>query len=141
MPWGPGCACTGRMMRTRVSGSLAAPTEGRCSASDWMCRKPWLDSLALTFTPPPGRPPGGLATGDGLGYGYQWWMGTVAWQRRALKWSAGFGNGGQRLFVVPALDLAVVITTGACNDPQIGRTVRDIREAEVAPGRDGHDAC
>lgn len=38
-----------------------------------------------------------IATGDGLGYGYQWWTGTVAWQGRALEWSAGFRNGGQRL--------------------------------------------
>jgi len=60
-----------------------------------------------------------IATGDGLHYGYQWWTGTVDWQGREIAWSAGFGNGGQRLFVVPDLDLTLVITAGAYNDPEI----------------------
>jgi len=34
-----------------------------------------------------------IATGDGLGYGYQWWTGTVDWEGKKLAWSAGFGNG------------------------------------------------
>ncbi|PYM88574.1 MAG: hypothetical protein DME13_01895 [Candidatus Rokuibacteriota bacterium] len=33
-----------------------------------------------------------IATGDGLGYGYQWWTGTVDWEGKKLAWSAGFGN-------------------------------------------------
>lgn len=45
-------------------------------------------------------------------YGYQWWGGTVPWGGRTLSWSAAFGNGGQRLFVVPELDLAVAVTAG-----------------------------
>jgi CubicO group peptidase (beta-lactamase class C family) len=52
-------------------------------------------------------------------YGYQWWLGTIEWQGKKLPWSAAFGNGGQRLFVVPDLDMTVVITAGAYGDPHI----------------------
>ena len=53
-------------------------------------------------------------TGDGLEYGYQWWMGRL--QRARLPWYAAFGNGGQRLTVVPGLDLAVAVTAGRYNE-------------------------
>jgi CubicO group peptidase (beta-lactamase class C family) len=60
---------------------------------------------------------------DGMGYGYFWWTGTAPWQGRTVAWAAAFGNGGQRLFVVPALDLAVVITAGAYGDAAAARRV------------------
>ena len=54
-------------------------------------------------------------------YGYQWYLGhwsfvmasAPRWDRRRIEsfWSA-IGNGGQRLFVFPGLDLAVVTTCG-----------------------------
>ena len=46
-------------------------------------------------------------------YGYQWWAGTVEWNGKKIPWHAGFGNGGQRLFIIPALDMVVVTTAGA----------------------------
>ncbi len=76
-----------------------------------------------------------IAAGGGLHYGYQWWVGTVDWQGRTLAWSAGFGNGGQRLFVVPDLDLTMVITAGDYNQPQIGRTVNQLFKQIVATVR------
>jgi CubicO group peptidase (beta-lactamase class C family) len=58
-----------------------------------------------------------MSTGfDEVRYGYHWWTGTVAWQGRPLVWSAAFGFGNQRLFVVPDLDLTVVVTAGAYNE-------------------------
>ena len=46
-------------------------------------------------------------------YGSQWWSGSVRWHGQPVAWHAAFGNGGQRLFVLPALDLAIVTTAGA----------------------------
>jgi hypothetical protein len=51
-------------------------------------------------------------TADDLKYSYQWWGGSINWHGKTLGWSAGFGNGGQRLFIVPDLDLAIVTTAG-----------------------------
>ena len=45
-------------------------------------------------------------------YGNHWWDGQVRQDGRDVDWTAGVGNGGQRLFVIPELDLAVVFTAG-----------------------------
>ena len=55
-----------------------------------------------------------------LQYSQQWWNGTVLHQGRTLSTTAGMGNGGQRLFVVPALGLLVVFTAGQYNSSAIG---------------------
>lgn len=51
---------------------------------------------------------------DGLFYGYQWWLGLGSTPDR--PWMAAFGNGGQRLVVIPHLDMAVVVFAGRYND-------------------------
>jgi CubicO group peptidase (beta-lactamase class C family) len=56
---------------------------------------------------------GEFSIGPGTsGYGYQWWTGSTERNGRRLAWSAGVGLGGQRIFVVPELDLCVVFTAG-----------------------------
>ncbi len=60
---------------------------------------------------------------DGIQYGYFWWTGTVAWQGQEHRWAAAFGNGAQRIFVVPDLDLCVVVTAGAYGDIRVARQV------------------
>lgn len=54
-------------------------------------------------------------TGE-LDYGYQWWLGPPAPDGRP-GWIAGFGNGGQRLFLGPRLGLVVVVMAGNYNQP------------------------
>jgi len=63
---------------------------------------------------------------EDLKYGYQWWTGRTEWRGKKIDWSAGFGNGGQRLFVAPALDMTVVVTAGEYNSSQINHVVNQL---------------
>ncbi|QYM78361.1 beta-lactamase family protein [Horticoccus luteus] len=73
-----------------------------------------------------------LATGvEDTRYGYQWWTGSVNWQGRSLPWHAAWGNGSQRIFVIPDLDMTVVFTAGAYGDPQTVRQVQKYFQALV----------
>jgi len=64
----------------------------------------WVEQS--TRARPDGRPP----------YGYQWWIGDAAAGDRDASWIAGIGLGGQRIYIVPAHDLVVVITAGLYTD-------------------------
>ena len=66
------------------------------------------------------------------GYGYQWWTGHVMWQGRALTWASAVGNGGQKIFVVPELDLSIVLTAGDYGSAQIQRDESNLLAALVA---------
>ena len=58
-----------------------------------------------------------LAAEQGLQYGYLWRVGQSMAGGNPVQWAAGMGNGGQRLFVVPALNATIVITAGRYNQP------------------------
>jgi CubicO group peptidase (beta-lactamase class C family) len=61
-----------------------------------------------------------LNTDGLLYYGYQWWLGRSLLRGRDLAWTAGYGNGGQRLFVVPELDLVIAINAAHYGSPLQG---------------------
>ena len=69
------------------------------------------DWLAASFTPH-------AKVDEELSYGYQWWLGIHDGRAR---WVAGFGNGGQRLYCNPGLDLVLVATAGNYNQPDAGQ--------------------
>ena len=68
----------------------------------------------------------GLATPPLGGYGYQWWTMTTQRKDRPVNVVAAIGNGGQRLFLAPDLDLALVTTAGDYNDPAINAPLKAI---------------
>ena len=49
-------------------------------------------------------------------YGYQWWLGTARVGQDSVPWSAAVGYGGQRILIVPSMDLVAVVTAGLYRD-------------------------
>ncbi|MGH1479501.1 MAG: serine hydrolase domain-containing protein [Geminicoccales bacterium] len=72
-----------------------------------------------------------VAAEDDLEYGYQWWLGRGRSDGR--RWIAGFGNGGQRLIVIPNLDLVVVVMAGNYNQPDAWRIAVKLMADIVLP--------
>jgi CubicO group peptidase (beta-lactamase class C family) len=70
--------------------------------------------------------------GKPMAYGYQWWLGQVAWGGRELDWAAAVGNGGQRILVVPELELSIALTGGDYDDIQIYLVENRVLRALVA---------
>ena len=60
-----------------------------------------------------------IGTGDGLDYGRLWFLGRaeVPAFSGPRPWAAGFGNGGQRLYLCPDADVAAVIFAGQYDRP------------------------
>jgi CubicO group peptidase (beta-lactamase class C family) len=69
----------------------------------------WLNASFETAVP----------TGDGRDYGYLWYFGHIPTPALPApgRWIGAFGNGGQRLWLMPEVDLATVIVCGKYNQP------------------------
>jgi CubicO group peptidase (beta-lactamase class C family) len=59
-------------------------------------------------------------------YGYQWWLGRSLVARQEIRWSAATGWGGQRMYVVPSLDMVVVVLAGLYNNPPLQPIVAEV---------------
>jgi len=66
-------------------------------------------------------------------YGYFWWLASSGVGDASTPWIGAFGNGGQRLFVLPELELIVVVTAGNYNQPENWRTPTAVLTQFVLP--------
>jgi CubicO group peptidase (beta-lactamase class C family) len=66
-------------------------------------------------------------------YGYLFWLGRTLLHGKEVDWASGVGLGGQRLFIVPALDLVVVVHAGLYNSPMQGVAPLVILDRFVLP--------
>jgi len=66
-------------------------------------------------------------------YGYQWWLGRTLAGDKEVTWVAGMGLGGQRLVMVPDLDLIMMTTSGLYGSPRQGNAALEILYRFVMP--------
>jgi CubicO group peptidase (beta-lactamase class C family) len=71
--------------------------------------------------------------GGTLFYGYQWWMGRSLAGGKEIKWIGAFGWGGQRIFIVPELDLVMMTTAAQYGQQKEGLAAIDILSNIVIP--------
>jgi len=51
----------------------------------------------------------------GIGYGYQWWLGKTTINNQTIEVLFASGHGGQKIFILPQLDLVAVFTSRVFN--------------------------
>lgn len=64
---------------------------------------------------------------------YHWWICGSKVADKAIPWIAAIGLGGQRLFIVPSLDLVVASPAGLYRDEVQGYYARAILEDDMIP--------
>lgn len=69
----------------------------------------------------------------GFEYGYQLWLGSTTAGATNVRWAAAVGNGVQRIFVIPSLDLLVIITAGNYHGPDQQALAMRIVDEHVLP--------
>lgn len=69
------------------------------------------------------RPRTGADAGGEFGYGYFWWYSCYPSDKGLIEARAAVGNGQQRIFVLPNVNMVVTIFAGRYNDFTIGNTL------------------
>ncbi len=82
---------------------------------DWVAR-----STRRQFRFPP---PSGADKSGEFGYGYFWWYNCYPTSAGPVEARTAVGNGQQRVFVLPGLDMVVTILAGRYNDFTVGGTL------------------
>lgn len=71
----------------------------------------------------------------GVRYGYFWWLQAGCQLTPPQPWAAAVGNGGQRIAVVPELDVVIVTTAGLYNRPSQRQTANTVVNRVLAAVR------
>jgi CubicO group peptidase (beta-lactamase class C family) len=66
-------------------------------------------------------------------YGYQFWLGRSLVNGHEVEWTAAVGLGGQRLYVIPELDMVVVLNSGMYTSDRQGRVALEVLHRYVIP--------
>jgi CubicO group peptidase (beta-lactamase class C family) len=69
-------------------------------------------------------------------YGRSWWLGRTLSGEREVPWISAMGLGGQRIFIVPSLDLVVTSTAGLYSDARQGVAALDMLGVIIAAVRE-----
>ncbi|WP_067128762.1 serine hydrolase domain-containing protein [Microtetraspora malaysiensis] len=74
-----------------------------------------------------------VPTWDGFSYGYLWHVGPDRPEEPSLRRAMAVGNGGQRLFLFPDLDLVVAVTAGMYNGGEQDAAARAVLDEVLLP--------
>jgi len=66
-------------------------------------------------------------------YGYQFWLGRSLLNGHEVKWTAAVGLGGQRLYVIPELDMVVALNSGMYTSARQGQVALQVLDRYVMP--------
>jgi CubicO group peptidase (beta-lactamase class C family) len=69
-------------------------------------------------------------------YGRFWWLGRTLSGAREVPWISAMGLGGQRIFIVPSLDIVVTTTSGLYTSPRQGVAALDMLGTIIAAARE-----
>jgi len=69
-------------------------------------------------------------------YGRFWWLGRTLSGEREVPWISAIGLGGQRIFIVPSLDLVVVSTSGLYGSARQGVAALNMLGTIIAAARE-----
>jgi CubicO group peptidase (beta-lactamase class C family) len=68
-------------------------------------------------------------------YGKSWWLGRTLSGGKDVPWIAAMGLGGQRIFIIPSLDLVVASTAGLYTSPRQGNAALDMLGIIISAAR------
>ena len=98
---------------------------------DTIMSRTWAQAAVRPLIEVP--PPGAASFVRSSAYGFQWWYDVHEWEDGALVFHSAVGNGGQRIIIIPELDMVVAVFAGFYEEPSNGRTPEALVRTYVLP--------